>query len=576
MAMYVDTLNHSSHTKANNVKLNSYRIKATEPVDYEFTIRVPTLTLSQDCKCSRKMKIKFTVQSSAKDEFLPADEVKNCSHGGSELVFNSKVTLPWIMSFDGGRAMEKCLKIWVEDHSLPTTQILCYGRIDLAESLNECISDGSKSSYVDISLSQNMGLMTLSISPKKLNLREKVNNALSKPPPHAPISKMPVSPMKSPTKGLMGASEFDYNPFKIMNESKFDRNDSKENWNELSFWTPEGDIQETDLAEGATHAKTERRKRSSSQLPFKKPLGMNKETNRSTWVVIPTNKNDSSVLNSESKPSKYVELKRRGSSIRGYIEDSIQKISASESISSLRDLGIQSPSHKESNKKVVIKNKRQFKSNKDKKPFSFVEKKVKKEEIPRKNLYSTLEESDRISKISQFSASDMFSMSEHQISNEVSSVQLNDHEICSNNQDPKEIIDKYQEVKKKEKKYRKEVKILRMEKKQLKLKTKDVDRHNRNEAEKIVKETIEGIKERLETNSKPKLSKVLCKVLIIPMCRLLNVANEVIDPLIEIVKSRGKDFDRSGYDKSVLDSTPNKKSRRLDLSQNVRFILMIF
>ena len=203
------------------------------------------------------------------------------------------------------------------------------------------------------------------------------------------------------------------------------------------------------------------------------------------------------MANSESKPSRYVELKRRGSSIRGYIEDSIQKLSASESISNLRDLGIQSPSNKEANKKVVIKNKRQFKSNKDKKPFSFVEKEVRKEEIPRKNLYSTLEESDRISKISQFSASDMFSMSEHQMSNEVSSVQLNDHEICSSHQEGHGMMDKYQEVKKKEKKYRKEVKVLRMEKKQLKLKTKDVDRHNRKEAEKIVKETSEGIKERL-------------------------------------------------------------------------------
>ena len=93
---------------------------------------------------------------------------------------------------------------------------------------------------------------------------------------------MPVSPMKSPTKGLMGASELDFNPFKVSNESRFDRNDSKENWNELSFCTPEGEFQETDLAEGATHAKTERRNRSSSQLPFKKPLGMNKDTNRST------------------------------------------------------------------------------------------------------------------------------------------------------------------------------------------------------------------------------------------------------------------------------------------------------
>jgi len=548
------------NTKANNVKWTDYQIKRSEPVDYEFCIRVPTLTLSQACQSSENMKLRFSTQSNVNDVVLNADEINVSARIGTELIFNSKATISCIMSISGDTALEKILKVWVEDHSGKDARVLCYGRIDLSESLNECIKDNVKTAYEDISLSQNMGLMTLSISPKKMNLREKVNHAMARPPMHTPISRMPVSPNKTPTRGLLGNNS----EIRLTNMNSQDLSYSqswKENWNDVSFCPPEGDYRENEIYEGTHNIKIDKKKRSSSQIPLKKPFTSRKDTNRSTQIQIPSYRNNAHETQSEVHESKYVAVKRGGSSIRSFIEDSIQKISNSETFNTIMDHSILSPERKveETEKKLVTKSRKQFKTAKDKKPFSFTEKRVVKEEIPKRNLYSELDESDKVSKVSGFTSSDMFSVPDHSIMSSVSSIpHFNEKDLCKGEQEKEQFMNKYNSVRKKEKKYKKEVKVLRMEKKKLQLKTKDVDRHMRGETEKLIDQAISSLKERAAETEKVKPSKILCKVLITPLCKILNVKEDKLNTLLDLVKSRGRD----GDDKSGYSVTPTKSSRK--------------
>lgn len=82
-------------------------------------------------------------------------------------------------------------------------------------------------------MSQNSGLVRLSITPKKLELREKVTMALAKPPVHTPISKMPVSPLKTPNKAFR-ENNSEINLFNVNYELK-NKTSAKENWNDVSF-----------------------------------------------------------------------------------------------------------------------------------------------------------------------------------------------------------------------------------------------------------------------------------------------------------------------------------------------------
>ena len=74
------------------------------------------------------------------------------------------------------------------------TKILANGKIDLADTIRNVAKSDGKSTYEDITFSQGMGLMRLRVSPKPMELREKVNLALSKPPMPVKANKMPSSP----------------------------------------------------------------------------------------------------------------------------------------------------------------------------------------------------------------------------------------------------------------------------------------------------------------------------------------------------------------------------------------------
>ena len=65
------------------------------------------------------------------------------------------------MSFNNGDPLEKILKIVIEDHSKNSTKVLCYSKIDLSEVINNGLNSSSKSANIDVSLSQNLGLMRL-------------------------------------------------------------------------------------------------------------------------------------------------------------------------------------------------------------------------------------------------------------------------------------------------------------------------------------------------------------------------------------------------------------------------------
>ena len=76
----------------------------------------------------------------------------------------------------------------------------------------------------NLNFTQNMGLISLSITPRKLELREMVNNALSKPPIHVPINRLPMSPIKTPN----GAFQEESSEVNLANVNTFTRNTNTE------------------------------------------------------------------------------------------------------------------------------------------------------------------------------------------------------------------------------------------------------------------------------------------------------------------------------------------------------------
>ena len=163
MAVYVENRNLVYGTKTNNARCSDYKIKNSEPIDYEFSIQIPTLTLSSSCKCSHKLKLRFTTQSNVKDVVLEADEVNITSDNGTEVIFYSKASITAIMSFSNDTPMEKIVKVCLEDHANGKGRTLCYSKFDLANVINESIFTKSKTVSLDICLSQNIGLMRLSV-----------------------------------------------------------------------------------------------------------------------------------------------------------------------------------------------------------------------------------------------------------------------------------------------------------------------------------------------------------------------------------------------------------------------------
>lgn len=256
---------------------------------------------------------------------------------------------------------------------------------------------------------------------------------------------------------------------------------------------------------------------------------------------------------------KNTEPRRGGSGVRNWVDDSIQKSSASETFSNVFENSVFSTAKKQEKKKLRLKNGDKTERKRDTNIFgqSLTEDYDVKE--PPRGLYCDLEESRRISKLGSCASSDIFTATDNSIISSVSSIpHFSEKDVCQNENEKLEFINKYTEAKKKEKKYRKEVKILKMEKKQLQLKTQDVDKHLQIEAEKIIDKANLKIKEKIEKSSKPKLNKVLCRALIKPLCKLLSVSEEKLDPIVDLIKNPSKDPNKSG-----IDTTPTKSAKKI-------------
>lgn len=100
------------------------------------------------------------------------------------------------MGIKEGLPTKKVIKVSIEDHNSRDPRIIATGKFDLAHIINVSTNENKKTVYEDINLSQNLGLMQLRITPKKMELREKVKMALTKPPVPYKINAMPVSPRK--------------------------------------------------------------------------------------------------------------------------------------------------------------------------------------------------------------------------------------------------------------------------------------------------------------------------------------------------------------------------------------------
>ena len=245
--------------------------------------------------------------------------------------------------------------------------------------------------------------------------------------------------------------------------------------------------------------------------------------------------------------------------MRNWVDDSAQKSSVSETFSNVFENSIFTTAKKQEKKKLKVKNIDKTQRNRGTNMFgqSMTEDYEVKE--PPRGLYSDLEESRRISKLGSCASSDIFTATDNSIISSVSSIpHFNEKDICQNENEKLEFINKYTEAKKKEKKYRKEVKILKMEKKQLQMKTQDVDKHLQLEADKIIDKATGKIQEKIDKSSKPKLNKVLCRALIKPLCKLLGVGEDKLDPLLELIKNPTKDPNKSG-----IDTTPSKSAKKM-------------
>ena len=248
----------------------------------------------------------------------------------------------------------------------------------------------------DLNFTQSMGLISLSITPRKLELREMVNNALSKPPIHVPISRLPMSPIKTPNRAFQDESS----EVSLANVKTFARNtntEAKENWNDMSFCPGEGDYEEEEISEGQCHYKTDRKKRSSSQITLKKPSGMGKRNGKRQSQVNQRNnfeflnQNHISLQNNSKKQS------RGGSTIKSVLEDSLNKFSNSETLSNAFENSVFTTAKKKDKKLKIFKNKDHYKRNKNKISTNPTNYTIKE---PTRVLYSELDEAERIMKLS--------------------------------------------------------------------------------------------------------------------------------------------------------------------------------
>lgn len=550
-------------SKASTPKAGSiYAAKNTEPIDYEFTIKVPTMTLASSCPTSQKMKLRFHTQSNVHDVVLEADEINPTPEVGTEVVFYSKVKIHTIMSFDNKTPQEKLVKISLQDYSQENPSTICHARLDLADTIKEWMQDKIKTVVEDLDFAKGMGLISLNITPKKLNLREKVNIALAKPPVHTPIAKMPKSPSKSPNRAFgesnhrennnRESTHSEANMFSASHARRQSSTESKENWNDVSFARPEGEFEEEDVSEGQCHYRTDRKKRSSSQITIKKPRGMGriKPNNRPSHMI----KRNEFDMGNQNDP-----LGRKGgSSIRSVIEDSLNTISHSDTLSSNFENNIFTTAKKKDKKLKDRNMKDRYTRTKPKTKGAKAPVDYQIQE-PSRNLYKDLNEADRIMKLSCSASESGFSVSDNSMVSSVSSIpNFCERDIVNNDAEKIEFINKYQQAKEKEKKYKKEVKVLKMEKKQLQLKTEDVDKHLHDEAERIMDKAVGRINEKIEkSGNRAKMNKLLWKVLISPLLSVCQADEDKMNSLIDLIKNGVGDGATS-----TLSITPTKSAKK--------------
>ncbi|CAI2387057.1 unnamed protein product [Moneuplotes crassus] len=577
MSFYSPSQSFSSQRSCmQSSKMNSSRAsslfgsRSTEPIDYEFALKVPTMSLSPTCAGGEMLKLRFNTQSNIHDVVLEADEVNPTPGVGTEVVFYSKVKIHTIMSFDCKTPQEKMVKITLQDCSHGNPVDICHTRLDLAESIKECMQDKITTVVENLDFAKNMGRMCLHITPKKLVLRDKVNMALAKPPVHTPISRMPTSPHKTPHRVFQENNdrenthrESTHSEVDMFSRSNLRRKTStgaKENWNDVSFCPPEEEPLEEDLSEGQCHYKTDRKKRSSSQITFKKPQGMGKiKPNGRPSQIIMRNEFD---LTNKNDP-----LGRKGgSSIRSVIEDSVSKISGSDSVSNAFNNSIFTSGTKKAKKLKVRNMKDRYTREKNLTKTSKAPMDYQLHE-PSRNLYKDLSEADRINKLSCTASESGLSVSENSMVSSVSSIpNFCEKDIVKNEDDKIEFVNKYQQAKSKEKKYRKELKVLKLERKQLQLKTEDVDQHLKEESHKIIDKAMAKINDKIEkSGGRPKMNKLLAKNLIGPLLSLCMADQERSDMIIELIRNGQNDGAASAHSvtptKSVRSTKDNGKSK---------------
>ncbi|CAI2387136.1 unnamed protein product [Moneuplotes crassus] len=525
--------------------------KNTEPIDYEFTVKVPTMTLSSSCEVSHKMKLRFHTQSNIHDVILEADEINPTPEIGTEIVFYSKVKIHTIMSFENKIPQEKIVTITLQDYSKKDPTDICQTKYNLAEAIIECMQDRISTVVEDLEFVKNMGLISIHITPKKLGLRDKVNISLSKPPAHTPISKMPTSPHKTPNRVFQDENNCEPDLFAQNNVREENSNDSKQDWNDVSFCRPEGECSEEEVNEGQCHYKTDRKKRSSSQITIKKPQGMGRiKPNNRPSEFIKRNEFD---LSNKNDP-----LERKGgATIRSVIEESFGKISGSDTLSHAFDNSIFTTTKKKDKKQKgknikdrYIRNRNLDNGKKTPTDYLFQE--------PARNLYKDLNEADRINKLGCSASESCISASDHSMISSVSSVpNFCEKDIVKNDTEKLEFINKYQQAKEREKKYRKELKVLKLEKKQLLIKNEDVDQHLQDESHKIIEKAMVKIQDKIDkSGGKPKMNKLLSKVLIIPLLKLCMAEEDKTTMLADLIRNGQNDGTAS-----ALSLTPTKSVR---------------
>ena len=193
------------------------------------------------------------------------DEIEQIDINSWEFNFNNRAVINTIIGFKNKQPIEKVVKVSLEDFSNLEPRIIATGKFSLAEWINKAARDDSKSVYEDVNMSQGLGLMRLRIAPKKIELREKVNKALSKPPMPIKANVLPPSPLRYQKSDVDKTSSCDS---KLIHFLPFLDISSIDGHNDISF-NPEGNFDEDETNEGQSHAKSKNRNRSSSQITIK-------------------------------------------------------------------------------------------------------------------------------------------------------------------------------------------------------------------------------------------------------------------------------------------------------------------